>query len=251
MLFFSLCIRKYFFIIYIFWAQFYRLSPLVSLPRHPKLKVKYNVIKDKASCFPFSRKVKEFYHTRVSRSVCHVFALWALRSFVLLFKVLWSAAPVLMFAAQMQSGPDWNGGGQEERKRGASDRVSGRDGGGEKRVSRGSEWLECAARLSEWAARWAGGDCRYCVEAAGVRVAVTDTKNNISWQETLWPGVDAPAAPLVSTGLFLTLLLRFLSWGLWKNTILWLKHYCNLSRSTDDERHGGDVPPYSLANTCH
>lgn len=56
-----------------------------------------------------------------------------------------------------------------------------------------------------------GGHCRYCVEAAGVRVAVTDTKNNISWQETLWPGVDAPTAPLVSTGLFLTVMLTFLS----------------------------------------
>lgn len=149
MLFFFLCIRKHFFIIYIFWAQFYRLSPLVSLPRHPKLKVKYNVIKDKASCFPFSRKVKEFYHTRVSRSVCHVFALWALRSFVLLFKVLWSAAPVLMFAAQMQSGPDWNGGGQEERKRGASDRVSGRDGGGGKESLQG-KWMVGMCGEAQW-----------------------------------------------------------------------------------------------------
>lgn len=204
--------------------------------------------KTKHLVFLISRKVKEFYHTRVSRSASHVFALWALRSFVLLFKVLWSAAPVLMFAAQMQSGPDWNGGGQEERKRGASDRVSGRDGGGEKRVSRGSEWLECAARLSEWAARWAGGDCRYCVEAAGVTVAVTDTKNNISWQETLWPGVDVPTAPLVSTGLFLTLLLTFLSRGLWKNTILWHIIATNHGLQTNyDERHGGDVQPYSSA----
>lgn len=33
------------------------------------------------------------------------------------------------------------------------------------------------------------GVLRYCVEAAGARVAVTDTKNNISWQKTLWPSV--------------------------------------------------------------
>lgn len=31
-------------------------------------------------------------------------------------------------------------------------------------------------RLSEWAACCAGGYCRYCIEAAGVTVAVTDTK---------------------------------------------------------------------------
>lgn len=112
---------------------------------------------------------------------------------------------------------------EEDRKKEREERVTGWVGEteGGTRVSRGSEWLECAPRLSEWAARWAGGGCRYCVEAAGVRVAVTDTKNNISRQETLWPGVDAP---LVSTGLFLMLLLTFLTW---KNTILWLEHYCN------------------------
>lgn len=135
------------------------------------------------------------------RFLCHVLALCALLSFVFLFKVLWSAA--------LASGADvrrWNAvcpglkrrrtGAERKRKRGASDGVSGRDRG-EKRVSKGSEWLECAPGLSEWAARWAGG---YCVEAAGVRVSVTDTKNNISWQKTLWPSVEVSTTPLVPTG---------------------------------------------------
>lgn len=46
----------------------------------------------------------------------------------------------------------------------------------EKRVSRGSEWLECTLMLVEWAAHWAGVYWRYCVDAAGVTVAVSDTK---------------------------------------------------------------------------
>lgn len=72
----------------------------------------------------------------------------------------------------------WEGnGGRETQSERNTERVTGWEGEtGEKRVSRGSEWLECALRLSEWAARWAGGYWRYCVEAAGVTVAVTDTK---------------------------------------------------------------------------
>lgn len=81
----------------------------------------------------------------------------------------------------------WNEGGEAQWERNR-ERVTGWEGemglggrvgwrcwvgGG---VSRGSEWLECTLRLGEWAACWAGGYCRYCVKAAGVTVAVTDTK---------------------------------------------------------------------------
>lgn len=121
--------------------------------------------------------------------MCHEFALFivcSLPSFPVLFKVLWSA----VLACTDPS--CWNVGwptlkrrrrGTVRKKRGTSDRVRGRDGAGGwgggvcgGGVSRGSEWLECTLRLGEWAACWAGGYCRYCVEAAGVTVAVTDTK---------------------------------------------------------------------------
>lgn len=70
----------------------------------------------------------------------------------------------------------------------------------EKRVSRGSEWLECTLMLVEWAAHWAGVYWRYCVDAAGVTVAVSEWhQNNISWQTTLVKGCGQADHTLSST----------------------------------------------------
>lgn len=128
---------------------------------------------------------------------------------------------VLILAAEMWAALLWNEGGESQWERNR-ERVTGWEGemwlgvgvevlGG---VSRGSEWLECTLRLGEWAACWAGGYCRYCVEAAGVTVAVTDTKTTFHGRRH-W--LKAVARPL-HTGHTLTINNHSFLW--------WIVYYC-------------------------
>lgn len=97
-------------------------------------------------------------------------------SFTVLFKVLWSAV-LAYWSVLLKCGLPYS-----ETKERHGEKETGNEWRGErerlgKRESPGevNGW-NALLRLSEWAARCAGGYCRYCIEAAGVTVAVTDTK---------------------------------------------------------------------------
>lgn len=204
-----------------------------------------SIINNKTSIYPLISKGKEFYHNTVSQSVCHVFTLWALLSFVFLFKVLWSAA---LASAACTDVCCWNAvcPGLKRRRTGAERKKERSEWRGEwerrgKRESPGevNGWNARRGSVNELHAEL-GGDRRYCVEAAGVRVAVTDTKNNISWQKTLWPSVYLPTTPLVPTGGSFcdeyAVMLMFLSRGLWNkefSSILAIIHDCRITRHSN------------------
>lgn len=145
-----------------------------------------------------------FYRTRVSWSVCYVFALLiacSLPSLTFLFKELWSAilARADLSAAEMWAALFWTGGGEARRDRNRG-RLTGREGetewGGVESLQ--GKWMVGMRVVAQWMSRTLGWEVLQVLCRGSRGHSGCDWhQNNISWQATLvtgrgWPSMRRP-----------------------------------------------------------